>query len=140
MKDPNSLHLKFQEHIDCFATTDPLKEMSEIKSEADQDDAALKWLALAALHGINNNAEKIVVTQPEKGETVVTAEYRLAHLPSPGSDVGEKIMKTMRDIIHLEKGKGKSQLALGVRDSSLTLEVKIKAKDEEEKLVIKFPK
>lgn len=139
MKDPNSLHLKFQEHIDCFATADPLKEMSVIKADTDVDDAALKWLALVALHGINNNAERIVVTQPENGETVITAEYRKANLPSPGSEIGKKIIKTMRDIIHLEKGKGKSQFALGVRDSSLTLEVKIKAK-EEERLVIKFPK
>ena len=140
MKDPDSLHLKFQEHIDCFATADPLKEMSVIKAETDGDDAALKWLALAALHGINNHAEKIVVTQSEYGETEVMVEYRKTHLPSPGAEIGKKIMKTMRDIIHLEKDKGKSELALGIRDSSLTLEVKIKTKEEGERLVIQFPR
>jgi hypothetical protein len=140
MKDPNSLHLKFQEHIDCFATIDPLKEMSTIKDEADKDDAALKWLALAALHGINNHADKIVVNRSENGETEVSAEYRKSHLPSPGSEIGEKIIKAMRDIIHIEEDKGKSMLALGVKDSSLTLEVKIKAKKDGEKLVIEFPK
>ncbi len=30
MKDPNRFHLKVQEHIDCFATADPLKEISVI--------------------------------------------------------------------------------------------------------------
>ena len=140
MKDPNSLHHKFQEHIDCFATADPLKEMSVIKAEFDGDEAALKWLALAALHGINNHAEKIVVTQSEYGETEVMVEYRKTYLPSPGSEVGKKIMKTMRDIIHVEGDRGKSELALGIRDSSLTLEVKIKTKAEGEKLVIKFPR
>ncbi|UCD31533.1 MAG: hypothetical protein JSV38_12160 [Desulfobacterales bacterium] len=140
MKDPNSLHLKFQEHIDCFATADPLKEMSVIKAETDGDEAALKWLALAALHGVNNHAEKIVVTQSEYGETEVMVEYRKTYLPSPGSEVGKKIMKTMRDIIHVEGDKGQSELAVGIRDSSLTLEVKIKTKAEGEKLVIKFPR
>ncbi|UCD91247.1 MAG: hypothetical protein JSW04_07470 [Desulfobacterales bacterium] len=140
MKDPNSLHLKFQEHIDCFATADPLKEMSVIKAETDGDEAALKWLALADLHGVNNHAEKIVVTQSDYGETEVMVEYRKSHLPSPGSEVGKKIMQTMRDIIHVEGDRGKSELALGIRDSSLTLEVKIKTKAEGEKLVIKFPR
>ena len=140
MKDPNNLHLKFQEHIDCLATTDPLKEMSVIKVEADKDDAALKWLALASLHGINNHAEKIIVTQSNNGETEVAVKYYKSYLPSPGSEIGEKIIKAMRDIIHIEEDKGKSMLALGVKDSSLTLEVKIKAKKDGEKLVIKFPK
>ena len=140
MKDPNSLHLKVQEHIDCFAISDPLKEMSVIKKEADKDDAALKWLALAALHGINNNAEKIVISRSENDETRITAEYRKSDLPSPGSEIGEKIMQTIRDIIHIEGDEGKSQLALGVRDSSLTIEVKVKTKEEGEKLTIKFPK
>jgi hypothetical protein len=140
MKDPNSLHLKVQEHIDCFATTDPLKEMSEIKAEADADEVALKWLALAALHGINNHAEKIVVNRSKSGETEIAVEYRKSYLPSPGSKVGEKIMKTVRDITHIDGDKGISKLALGIRDSSITVEIKVKAKEEGEKLVIKFPK
>ena len=112
----------------------------QFKAEADKDDTALKWLALASLHGINNHAEKIIVTQSNNGETEVAVEYYKCYLPSPGSGLEEKIIKTMRDIIHIEGDKGKSMLALGVKDSSLTLEVKIKAKKEGEKLVIKFPK
>ena len=33
MKDKRSLHLKVQELCDCFATTDPLKEMSILGKE-----------------------------------------------------------------------------------------------------------
>ena len=139
MKDPNSLHLKVQEHIDCFATTDPLKEMSVIKAEPDKDDASLKWLALAVLHGINNNAEKIVISRSKEGATRVTADYRQSDLPSPGSEIGEKVVKTMRDIIHAEGDEGKSQLALGIRDSSLTVKIETKTKENSEKLIIKFP-
>ncbi|MBW2644076.1 MAG: hypothetical protein JRC89_12100, partial [Deltaproteobacteria bacterium] len=76
MKDKGSLHLKVQEMCDCFATTDPLREMSVVKDDADKEEAALKWLALVALHGVNNNAEKISITRLDDGNVKVTAEYR----------------------------------------------------------------
>jgi hypothetical protein len=44
-------------------------------------------------------------------------------------------MQTIRGIIHEEGDKGTSQLALGVRDSSLTIKVKIKTKKEKEELI-----
>ena len=104
MKDPNSFHLKVQEHIDCFITTDPLKEMSVIADENDKDMAALKWIALAALHGVNNNAEKIVIRRSDDGETRVTAEYRKTDLPSTGSEVSKKISKPSGKLL-ISKGK-----------------------------------
>ena len=67
MKDKLSLHQKLQEFCDCYATTDPLKEMSILKDEYDRNDAALKWIALATLHGINENAEKISITLTDSG-------------------------------------------------------------------------
>ena len=57
MKDKSNFHLKVQDLCDCFATTDPLKEMSEIMEDQNREEAALKWLALAALHGINDTPE-----------------------------------------------------------------------------------
>ena len=57
MKEKRNLHLKVQEMCDCYATADPLKEMSIVKNDEDKEEAALKWLALATLHGINNNDE-----------------------------------------------------------------------------------
>ncbi len=59
MKDSSSMHKHVQEMCDCYATKDPLKEMSTLNAESDPKGAAIKWLALAALHGMNNNAEKI---------------------------------------------------------------------------------
>jgi len=35
MKDKTSLHRRTQELIDCFAGTDPLKEMSELEKRED---------------------------------------------------------------------------------------------------------
>ena len=139
MKEKRNLHLKVQELCDCYATTDPLKEMSEIKKDSDQDEAAVKWLALAALHGVNNNAKEVSITRSPDGNIRVSARYRESELPSPGSEIGEKIMNAVREITHIESGKGKSPLALGIREDSIELKIKMKSKDGGEKVTLKFP-
>ena len=139
MKEKRNLHLKVQELCDCYATNDPLKEMSQIKKDSDTDEAALKWLALVALHGVNNNAKKVSISRLNNGEIKVTAKYREAELPSPGPEIGEKIMSAVREITHVESGKGKTPLALGIRQDSIELEIKIKSKDDGEKVSITFP-
>ena len=138
MKDERNLHLKVQELCDCFATTDPLREMSQIPSTEGEEDIALKWLALAALHGVNNNASKITLTKGDDGNVKVTAEYRPTELPSPGTAVGDKILAAIRDITHIDADKGTTQLALVMRDSSIELGVKVKSKKGIEKLSLKF--
>jgi len=139
MKDKESLHKKVQEQIDCYATTDPLKNMSELAREKDEQEAALKWLALAALHGINMNAEEITIRKSEDGKVKVVAEYRPAELPSPGAAIGEKVIQDLREITHLEGKKGRTTLALGIREGSIDLEVKVKRDDHGEKVTLKFP-
>ena len=139
MKEKRNVHLKVQELCDCYATNDPLKEMSVVKNDGDKDEAALKWLALAALHGVNNNAKEVILTRSSNGDVSVTAKYRETELPSPGSEVGSKIMEAVREITHIEGEKGKSPLALGIRNDSVELEVKLKEKEGKEKITIKFP-
>jgi hypothetical protein len=139
MKEKRNIHLKVQEMCDCYATTDPLKEMSEITSDSDQEEAAEKWLALAALHGVNNNAKEISISRSKDGKIKVTAKYRESELPSPGSAIGEKIMNAVREITHIESGKGKSPLALGIREDSIELKIKMKSKDKGEQVTLTFP-
>lgn len=139
MKDSANLHLKVQEMCDCYATTDPLKEMSKLQHDKDTDEAAVKWFALAVLHGINNNAEKISIQQNRQGEVTVTAKYRRTELPTPGAEIGEKIMKMIRDITHIEDSKGDTVLAFGFRNNSLDLKVSASEKKDERKATIEFP-
>jgi len=139
MKEKRNLHLKVQELCDCYATNDPLKEMSVVKNDGDKDEAAVKWLALAALHGINNNAKEVIITRSTDGEVRVSAKYRESELPSPGSEVGSKIMEAVREITHIEGQKGTTPLALGIRNDSIELQVKMKEKEGREKVTIKFP-
>jgi hypothetical protein len=139
MKEKRNLHLKVQELCDCYATNDPLKEMSDIKADTDKEEAALKWIALAALHGVNDNAKEVTITRSSNGDIKVTARYREAELPSPGPEIGEQIMGAVREITHIEGEKGKSPLALGIREDSIGLKVKMKAKHGGERVTIEFP-
>jgi hypothetical protein len=139
MKEKRNVHLKVQELCDCYATNDPLKEMSEIKGDGDKEEAALKWLALTALHGVNNNAKEVTITRTSDGEVEVRARYRESELPSPGSDVGARIMEAVREITHIEGRKGKSPLALGIRNDSIELKVKMKEKENRTEVTIGFP-
>jgi hypothetical protein len=139
MKEKRNVHLKVQELCDCYATNDPLKEMSVIKNDADKEEAALKWLALAALHGVNDNAEEVTITRSSDGKVQVVAKYRESELPSPGSEVGAGIIKAIREITHIEGQKGKTPLALGIRNDSVELKVKMKEKEGREEVTIKFP-
>ena len=139
MKEKRNVHLKVQELCDCYATNDPLKEMSTIKNEGDKDEAALKWLALSALHGVNSNAETITITRSKDGDIDVTAKYRESELPSPGSDIGAKIIAAVREITHIEGKKGKTPLALGIRNDSIEIQVKMNSEEDKEIVTLNFP-
>jgi hypothetical protein len=139
MKEKRNLHLKVQELCDCYATNDPLKEMSVVKNDEDKDEAAAKWLALAALHGVNDNAEAVTITKSSDGNITVTATYRQSELPSPGSQVGDKVIETVREITHIEEGKGETPLALGIRQDSIELQVKFKSDNNEDSVTLTFP-
>ena len=139
MKEKRNLHLKVQELCDCYATNDPLKEMSVVKNDDDKDEAAAKWLALAALHGVNDNAEEVTLTRSADGQVTVSAKYRESELPSPGAEVGTKVFDAVREITAIEGGKGKSPFALGIRQDSVELQVQFKSKKDKERVTIKFP-
>jgi len=134
-----TLHVKVQEMIDCFATSDPLREMSNLAKEEDKDEAAVKWLALAVLHGINAGAKKIAIVKSDAGEVKILAEYGKAELPSPGRIIGGSILDAVRKITHLEGDKGKTPLIMGVREGSLELQVEAKRDGGGEKVILKFP-
>jgi len=139
MKEKRNLHLKVQEMCECYSSTDPLKSMSQMVNEADADEAAVKWIALATLHGINANAKSISISI--SGEAVnVIAEYRPAELPAPNRAIAEKIMASVREITHIEDAKGRLPLALGVRDSSVDVEVKVKSKKDKQTVTLEFGK
>ena len=139
MRESSSLHQKIQELCDCFATNDPLKEMSKMQHETNVDEAAIKWIALTILHGINNNAEEISILHTKTGSVKVVAEYRTAELPPPDDVISERIINALKKIIHADSSQGDSTLAVGVRDGSIDLQVRTREEGGDSKATIKFP-
>lgn len=139
MKDSGSMHKHVQEMCDCYATNDPLKEMSRIDKETDTRQAAAKWIALAALHGVNNNAEKICISRGDDGRIRVVAEYKTTELPAPGQGVGNQVFEAVREITHIDGTMGDTALALGIRDSSIDLNFNILEEVGKETITIAFP-
>jgi hypothetical protein len=113
--------------------------MSTLKHDPDAQVAAVKWVALAALHGVNHNAEEISISHDDDGQITVVAKYRPTELPSPGKDAGTRIFDALEEMTHIDADKGKTELALGMRDSSIDLNAKIKKKSGGEKITTIFP-
>lgn len=138
MRDMGTPHQRMQELCDCFAETDPLREMAVLHADADKEEAALKWLALAVLHGVDRNAREISLERTAEGTIRATAVYGEAEIPSPGEEIGRKIIEAARRIAHIEGEKGEMPLAVGIRDSSIEIRVAVKEGDGSEKITLTF--
>ncbi len=139
MLDKRTLHMKVQEQCDCFATTDPLREMAGLIKEPDPEEGALKWIALAVLHGIDRNAKSISLRRGAGGEISVTAKYRESELPRPPEPISRKVFDAVKAITHIED-KGRTPVVIGIRDGSIEIEFKLDHDGNEEEVVLKFPK
>jgi hypothetical protein len=140
MKDMTTPHKRMQDLCDCFAETDPLAEMASLQRDTDKEEAALKWLALAVLHGIDRHAKKISIRKYTDGTVKTEAEYMVSELPSPGAEIGGRIIEAARAVTHIEGKKGETPLAVGIRDSSIELLVKVSKDSDCEKVTLEFAK
>jgi hypothetical protein len=48
-------------------------------------------------------------------------------------------MEALREITHIEGDKGKTPLALGIRNDSIEIQVKMKSEEGKDKITLKFP-
>lgn len=139
MRDSANIHLKIQELCDCFATSDPLLEMSRIRLEPDPEAAPLKYLALLLLHGLNNNAESISLQEQSDGSLDVVARYRPATLPGPGAEVGKKIVEAILEMTQLDSATTSTPFAFGFRNNSLELRIDASGDEGTRCLSVSFP-
>lgn len=139
MRDSSGLHQKIQGMCDCYATNDPLREMSALKDIENDHEAAVKWAALAVLHGLNSNAEEISIEKSGNGKVRVTAEYRTSELPNPKAGVSDEVLKAFKDILHIDGPRGESSLAFGFRDNNFDLKVQTCEEGSDHKVTIRFP-
>ena len=134
-------HLKLQEMCDCYMETDFLKQMEAMAASGagDIEENAVKYLALAVMYSLTEKARKLSLKKKD-GEVAVEikADNKIT-LPSPGTELFDKISEIIRGILHIEEDKGEMNLALGLRSGDVELQVKVKRKPDKESVKIKFP-
>ncbi len=138
ISDPN-LHLKLQEMCDCYLETDFLLQLARFRTQPgpDPDDEAMRYLALALMHTITEQAGKLSLTQKNGEITVkVKKDGSKEELPSPPAALFSRIIQIIQNILHFEGEKGESELSLGLRNGSVEMLVKLKEKGDE--AVLKF--
>jgi hypothetical protein len=147
VQDKRNLHLRLQEYCDCYLETDPREELDRISTQAsssdptgDPEEVALKFLSLAVLYGIEENAKRLSIVKVPGGETQLNIEAAGNYkLPAPPRALTDQIFRVMRSITHLESGKGTEPLALGIQNDRLELGIEFDSAEEQETLTLSFP-
>ncbi|MBU0675846.1 MAG: hypothetical protein KJ950_14505 [Proteobacteria bacterium] len=120
----SNLHLKLQEMCDCYLETDYRTLLTTISSRAgaDLDEEALRYLGLALMHIITEQATKLTLKQEGTAIRVkVKNDGNKEELPIPSAPLFAAMVKLVRGILHFEGGGGESLLSLGLRSGSVDL-------------------
>lgn len=136
-------HLKLQEMCDCYLETDFLPEMQHMSASPPADDLeenAIKYLALAIMHAITEQAAKLSLKKKGDTITVIVKDAEKEKLPAPTAAVFAKINEIVRTILHIEEDKGKLPLSLGLRNGEVNVMVKVKREDDKESVAFSFDK
>lgn len=133
ISDPNP-HLKLQEMCDCYLETEYRTQMAKLCKQpaADREEEAFRYLALALMHTITEQARKLSLKRDGREIKVkVENDGGKDSLPAPPVDLFERVVAIVRAILHLEEEKGESQLSLGLRNGAVEMRVKIRGIGDE---------
>ena len=136
-------HLKLQEMCDCYLETDFMPEMQHLSTSPPSDDLeedAIKYLALALMHAITEQAAKLSLKKKGDSITVTVKDGEKEKLPIPPVPVFAKIIEIVRAILHIEEDNGKLPLSLGLRNGEVNVVVKVKREDDKESVAFSFDK
>ena len=140
--DPNS-HLKLQEMCECYLETDFTRQLNAMVkgSSKDLEEDAVKYLALAIMHGVSDRARSLKLKKKKDGtiKAGLTVDEKKVSLPAPSSELFERLVGVIRSILHFEADGGTMPLSLGLRNSDIELVVKLKEKEGETSLKLSFP-
>ena len=139
--DPN-LHLKLIEMCDCYLETDFKAQIQRAATAepGDIDEDSIKYLALAIMYALTENADKLNF-KSKKGQVTVTMKNYgdKTALKAPSIEVFKRIVAMIRAILHLEEDKASMPLALGLRSGEIEIQVKVERGSNKEALRLKFP-
>jgi hypothetical protein len=145
IKDDRSYHLRLQEFCDCFMETDFRKELERASKGVsgdpggDPDELTLKFLGLTLLYGANEEAKKISLQKSKEGKVLFSVEARGNYqLLPPSVPLAERVFSLARSMVHLDKDRGKIPFSLGLKNSSLEINLDFARGDGAESLILTF--
>ena len=107
----------------------------------DPEELALKFLGLTLLYGANEEAKKISLHKSEEGKVLFSVEARGNYqLLAPSAHLADRIFLLARSMVHLDKDQGKIPFSLGLRNSSLEVNLEFARSGGAESLTLTFPK
>lgn len=139
--DPN-LHLKLIEMCDCYLETDFKAQIQRAATAepGDLDEDSTKYLALAIMYALTEQADKLSFKRKKGQLTVTIKQYGdKTALKAPSVEIFNRIISMVRAILHLEEDKASMPLALGLRSGQVEIQVKVERGDNKESLLLKFP-
>jgi len=147
MVNSRNMQLRLQEYTDCFAETDPAAGLREISTKGVEGDAtrdltetALKYLSLALLSAIEENATGIRLTSAtEMNGSCFLLGARETRLARPPSGLVKEMIGIVRSITGLEQERGSSSFSWGLREDRLELTARAAKSGSEEVLDLDFP-
>lgn len=145
--DKRNLHLKLQEYCDCYMETDPKKGLEAINLggkdsdfTGDPEEVALKFIGLAILYGMKENAKRLSVVKSDQGEVQFNIEAAGKYkLPPPPPPVDDRVFEVMRSITHLEAERASEPLSVGLRNDRVELAVAFDSEGGKRSMTISFP-
>ena len=122
-----NVHKKVLEMCDCYLDTDYRAKIQKMTTEpsGNVEEDAVKYLALSLLLAMTEKARTLSFKE-KKGDLRVTVKGEEKNaLPEPSPAVFSKVFDVAREILHIEGGKGKSLLSLGLKNGQLDVMVKL---------------
>ena len=146
IKDERNYHQRLQEFCDCYMETDPKKELEKAAKGisgdpgGDLDELALKFLGLGIFYGASEKAKKISFERSKEGKVSFTVEAKGNYqLPSPSTQVVDRIISIARSITHIDKNRGREPVSMGLRNDRIELTFQFDQKAGGDSFSIIFP-
>ena len=127
---------------ECYLETDYSSTIQKVADSRSDDltEDAFKYLALAILYSLTENASRLTLKRKkDKITVIIKTDYKKIALRSPPPALFAQMISTMRSILHLEEDKGSLPLVLGLKSGQVEVHVKVEKQIGKETLKIRFP-
>jgi hypothetical protein len=148
MARTRSPHVRLQEFIDCFLTTDHKAELESFSdpkltrsTREEVSDEAMRYFALLLLYGIDEKAKDMSIVRKAPDRAVCRmAGDKFYDVPAPREEVVTSLFDQMEEMAGMDETKRVGSLVVGIKNDQITLKMQTTITDAgEEKIIVHLP-